>query len=58
MLFSIMKSKSIDDNDNNNWFFFKIKHAVCGSKSAPFETLVPAKVGLINDLTNNGISFF
>jgi len=54
----MIKSKSIDDKDNNNWFFFTIKQGVCGSKSTPFETLVPGNVGLINDFTNNGISFF
>ena len=58
MFSSIIKEKSIDESDNNNCSFLTIKQGVFGSKSSPFETLVPGKSGLINDFTNSGISFF
>ena len=58
MFSSIIKEKSIDESDNNNCSFLTIKQGVFGSKSSPFETLVPGKSGLINDFTNSELAHY
>ena len=52
---SIMKEKSIEESEINNWFFFTIKQQAFGSKSAPLDTEVPGNKGFIKDFTKSGI---
>src|SRR6188508_754095 len=57
MFSSMMNEKSIDESEISNWFFLTMKHGKDGSRSFPFETEVPGKVGFKNDFTKSGISF-
>jgi hypothetical protein len=58
MFSSIINEKSIEESEINNWFFFTIKQGVCGSRSFPFDTLVPGIKGFTNDFTKAGFLFF